>query len=208
MRHFIVGLTGASCSIYGIRFVQFLANAGHQVTVIFTENGLRVACYELKKKYPKNNSNEILNTFFTNIENIQIKVEDNKNIFAPCASGSNSGEALIIFPCSMGTLGAIASGLSNNLLQRVADVMLKERRQLILCTREAPYSLIHLRNMVSITEAGGVIIPCSPGFYMHPESLDDIINFMVGKVLDTLKVPHQISPRWQETQSDFLAGRF
>ena len=199
MKHYIVGLTGASCSVYGIRLVEELAKLGHKVSVIFTQNGLRVAAYELKKTIINKNFDEIKKELFTPKSQPQVFIEDNQNIFAACASGTNAADGLIILPCSMGTLAAVSQGLSTNLLQRTADVMIKERKKIILCTREAPYSLIHLKNMVSFTEAGGIIVPCSPGFYMHPESLDDIINFMVGKVLDVLGIAHSVCPKWKQT---------
>lgn len=202
MKRFIVGLTGASCTIYGIRLIEELAKMGHQVTVIFSQNGLKVASYELKKVLAKKSLEQIKNILFESKNHTQITIEDNQNIFAACASGTNAAHAMIVLPCSMGTLAAISVGLSSNLIQRAADVMLKERKKIILCTREAPYSLIHLKNMVSFTEAGGVILPCSPGFYLHPESLDDIINFMVGKTLDALELPHTICPKWKQNESD------
>lgn len=204
MKHFIVGLTGASCTIYGVRLVEELVKLDNQVTVIFSNNGLKVAAYELKKAILNKSLNEILPVIFNERYQNKILIEDNQNIFAPCASGTNAADAMVILPCSMGTLSAISQGLSSNLIQRTADVMLKERKKLILCTREAPYSLIHLKNMVGLTEAGGIITPCSPGFYLHPESLDDIINFMVGKVLDILGIAHQVCPKWKQKQGDIF----
>lgn len=199
MNHYIVSLTGASCSIYGIRLAEELAKLGNQVTIIFSNNGLKVAAYELKKSILNKNFEEIKKILF--IEKVQslILIEDNQNIFAPCASGTNAAKGMIVLPCSMGTLSAISQGLSSNLIQRAADVMLKERKRLIVCTREAPYSLIHLKNMVNLTEAGGIILPCSPGFYLQPESLNDIVNFMVGKVLDVLGIDHNVCPKWKQS---------
>lgn len=200
MKHFVVALTGASCSIYGIRLIEVLAELGNRVTVIFTENGLKVTGYELKKSLLNKSFDEIKGVLFNPKFNSQITIVDNQNIFASCASGTNASDAFVVLPCSMGTLAAISQGLSTNLIQRVGDVMLKERKKIILCTREAPYSLIHLKNMVSFTEAGGVIIPCSPGFYLHPETINDLINFMVGKVLDVLGVVHSVCPKWKQSQ--------
>lgn len=188
----VIGLTGASCSIYGISLINKLVAMNHDVTVIFSDNGLKVAKYELKKN---------INEMFLDKS---IKIEDNKNIFAHCASGTNAPDALVIMPCSMGTLAAIAHGISSTLMHRTADVMLKEKKKMILCTREAPYSLIHLKNMVQIAEAGGVILPCSPGFYLDPKNIDDLINFMVGKVLDVLGLKHDVVPKWGEQKHQEL----
>lgn len=200
MKHYVVALTGASCSIYGVRLVEALAELGNRVTVIFTDNGLKVTGYELKKSLSHKNFEEIQSALFSPKFKSQITIVDNQNIFASCASGTNASDALVVLPCSMGTLAAISQGLSTNLIQRVGDVMLKERKKIILCTREAPYSLIHLKNMVSFTEAGGVIIPCSPGFYLHPETINDLINFMVGKVLDVLGIAHTVCPKWKQIE--------
>lgn len=190
MKKVMVGLTGASCSLYGVRLVEELVNLGIETSVAFTDNGLKVAKYELQEDAHNLNSNLF--------QDLNVKIEDNNNIFASCSSGSNRVDALIVLPCSMGTLGAIASGLSVGLIQRVADVMLKEKGSLILCPREAPYSLIHLENMTKVAQAGGTILPCSPGFYLKPNSIDDLVNFMVGKVLDILKLDHKVCNRWNQ----------
>jgi len=186
----LVGLTGASCSLYGIRLVEELLDLGIETSVVFTDNGYKVAKYELEKdkQYSKGD-------FFKDKD---VLVEDNNNIFASCASGTNKVDALVILPCSMGTLGAISSGLSVGLIQRVADVMLKEKGTLILCPREAPFSEIHLDNMLRVSKAGGIILPCSPGFYLKPNSIDDLVNFMVGKVLDMLNLEHNVCDRWNQ----------
>lgn len=206
MKHFIVGLTGASCSLYGIQLIEELAKLNHQVSVIFTSNGIKVAAYELKKPILNLKNDEIKKELFSEQVQDNIIIEDNQNIFSACASGTNAADGMIILPCSMGTLAAISQGLSTNLIQRTADVMLKERKQLIVCTREAPYSLIHLKNMVSLTEAGAIIIPCSPGFYLYPETIADIINFMVGKVLDTLGIKHTVCPKWKQKDLGLFAN--
>ena len=119
---------------------------------------------------------------------------------APVASGSNPADAMAICPCSMGTLGAIAHGLADNLIERAADVMLKERRPLVLVPRETPLSVIHLDNMSKLAHAGAVILPPSPGFYTHPQTIDDLVDFVVARVLDQLRVPHALVPRWGEAR--------
>ena len=117
---------------------------------------------------------------------------------APVASGSSSPASMVICPASGGTLSAIASGASNNLIERAADVALKERRQLILVPRETPYSEIHLKNMLSLTQMGAVILPASPGFYQNPEGLEDLVDFIVARILDQLQLPHTLLPKWGE----------
>jgi flavin prenyltransferase len=118
------------------------------------------------------------------------------DLFAPPASGTSVPDATVIAPSSVSTLGNIANGIGTNLLHRVADVALKERRRLVILEREMPYSLIHIKNMAAITEAGGVVVSAAPGFYNHPQSMDDLIDFVVGKVLDVMGVEHELVERW------------
>jgi 4-hydroxy-3-polyprenylbenzoate decarboxylase len=116
--------------------------------------------------------------------------------FAPVASGSNPPDAMVICPCSMGTLAAIAQGLADNLIERAADVVLKEGRKLVLVPRETPFSVIHLENMLRLARAGAVIVPPSPGFYNHPQTVADLVDFVVARVLDQIAVPHELARRW------------
>jgi flavin prenyltransferase len=118
------------------------------------------------------------------------------DLFAPPASGTSVPDATVIAPASVSTLGNVANGTGTNLLHRVADVALKERRRLVILEREMPYSLIHIRNMAAITEAGGVVVSAAPGFYNHPQTMDDLIDFVVGKVLDVMDVGHELVERW------------
>jgi 4-hydroxy-3-polyprenylbenzoate decarboxylase len=126
--------------------------------------------------------------------------------FAPVASGSNPADAMVICPCSMGTLAAVAQGLADNLIERAADVMLKEARKLVIVPRETPFSAIHLENMLRLSRAGAVILPANPGFYHHPKSVDEIVDFVVARVLDQLAVPHRLMARWGEAQADVGEG--
>lgn len=167
----IVGITGASGAIYGKLLLDRLAGLGDQVAdcgVIFSAASIPVWEYELGSFDPGS---------------IPFRVYDPADFFAPMASGSAGYDTMIVAPCSMGTLGRIASGVSNDLMTRSADVMLKERRQLILVTREAPLSLIHLRNMELVTRAGGIICPASPSFYSRPESINALAMTVVDRVL-------------------------
>jgi len=163
-----LAVTGASGAIYAQRLVKQLEAAPAEVHVVLSENARTVWQYELGN---------------TDYEQIPFKTWGKNDFFAPFASGSAGFDALIICPCSMGTVGRIATGISNDLISRAADVMLKERRQLICVVRETPYNLIQLRNMTSITEAGGIICPASPSFYSRPESLEAAVDTVIHRVL-------------------------
>jgi 4-hydroxy-3-polyprenylbenzoate decarboxylase len=128
-----------------------------------------------------------------------LRVFGREEWFAPVASGSNPADAMVICPCSMGTLAAVSCGLADNLIERAADVMMKERRPLVLVPRETPLSAIHLENMLRLARAGAAILPANPGFYHHPARVEDLVDFVVGRVLDQLRVPHRLTLRWGET---------
>ena len=132
----------------------------------------------------------------------QLRVFGREEWFAPVASGSNPADAMAICPCSMGTLAAVACGLADNLIERAADVMLKEQRPLVLVPRETPFSAIHLENMLRLSRAGAVILPANPGFYHHPTRLEDLVDFVVARVLDLLRVEHQLTPRWGDERHE------
>lgn len=190
MANYIVGITGASGSIYAVRLLQELLNRGHAVHLVVTPNGSRVLTYELQLDL-----NQYLHQQGVNADSL-IRYEPD-DLFAAIASGSFKTDGMVVIPCSMATLGGIATGTSGHLLGRAADVCLKERRKLILVARETPLSTIHLRNMLSLSEAGAVLLPAVPGFYHHPQKLEDLVGFVVGKVLDSLNLEHQLFVRWQ-----------
>jgi len=190
MGKFIIGITGASGSIFGFRIAIELLKADHEIYLVITDAGKKFMERELSSPF------ETLIERLDNIETGMVHIEDPDNFFSLIASGSFEVDGMIIAPCSMGTLGQIASGTGNNLLIRAADISLKERRTLVLMPRETPLNAIHLENMLRLTQAGAVILPPNPSFYSHPESLGEIINEIVGKALTALGVENVLYRRW------------
>ncbi|GAE34549.1 UbiX family flavin prenyltransferase [Halalkalibacter akibai] len=192
---YTVGITGASGAIYGVRLVQELLRQSYKVHLILTEAAWRVFQEELL--LDTSNRERILEDLFGEF-NGELHTHHLHDYGAPIASGSYQNNGMIIIPCSMGTLSGIATGASGNLLERTADVMLKEGRKLILVPRETPLNQIHLENMLRVTKVGAKVLPAMPGFYHLPKSLDDLVNFLVGKALDSLDVEHELFTRWGE----------
>jgi len=190
---YVIGVTGASGSVYGIRLIRELALRKHHIDVVITNAGKKVMEEELGVT-----GQEAIEKLLFSSKRQRVRVWENDDFTAPFMSGSNAYEAVVIVPCSVGKLAAIANGISNNLLERTADVALKERRKLILVVRETPLSLIHLENMVKVTRAGAQILPAMPAFYHHPKTIDDMINFVVGKVLNLLRIEHDLLNGWRE----------
>ena len=193
MSDYVVGITGASGSIYGVRLIRELAKKKHRVDVVVTSAGRMVMGEELGVS----GLEDIEKLGLSGIRK-QIKIWENDNFEAPFMSGSSAPEAVIICPCSMGKLGAIANGISTNLIERTADVALKERRQMILVVRETPLSLVHLENMVKAARAGAQILPAMPAFYHHPKTVDDMVDFVVGKILSLLRIEHNLFKGWKK----------
>jgi len=197
IRHFVVAITGASGSVYGLRLISELLRSGERVSLILTSAGRQVMNHETGLEW----SAEIklqrqqVQEYFASIAVDCLAIDD---FWAGAASGSAAADAMIVAPCSMGTLGRIAAGLSGNLLERAADVMLKERRRLLLVPRETPFNNIHLENLLRLSQAGAVILPAMPGFYHGPETIEDLVDFVVGKILDQLDVQHSLFTRWGE----------
>jgi 4-hydroxy-3-polyprenylbenzoate decarboxylase len=194
-----LALTGASGMPYGIRLLECLLDAKIRVYLLVSQAAQVVAKQEMDLQLPtrKAELESLLGERFT-IAPGQLTVFGREEWFAPVASGSNPADAMVVCPCTMGTLAAIAAGLSDNLIDRAADVMLKEGRKLILVPRETPFSALHLENMLKLARLGVVILPPNPGFYNHPQRVEDLIDFVVARILDQLAVPHKLTPRWGE----------
>jgi 4-hydroxy-3-polyprenylbenzoate decarboxylase len=197
IRHFVVAITGASGSVYGLRLISELLRSGERVSLILTSAGRQVLNHETELEWPAEIKEQRLQVqeHFASIAVDCLAIDD---FWAGAASGSAAADAMIVAPCSMGTVGRIAAGLSGNLLERAADVMLKERRDLILVPRETPFNAIHLQNLLRLSQSGAVILPAMPGFYHGPETIDDLVAFVVGKILDQLDVQHSLFTRWGE----------
>jgi 4-hydroxy-3-polyprenylbenzoate decarboxylase len=180
-----VGITGASGAPYAVRLIEALVENDVFVEISASAMGEKVMAYEMDGLSTKKLA-----------ETYGVKRYAPDDLFAPPASGTSVPDATVISPASVSTMSNIANGTGTNLLHRVADVALKERRRLVILEREMPYSLVHLRNMTAITEAGGVVISAAPGFYNHPQTMDDLIDFVVGKVLDVMGIGHGLVERW------------
>ena len=192
-----VAFTGASGLPYGLRLLECLIEARARVYLLYSPAAQVVARQELELTLPTQPAAAA--AYFAEryrAEPGQLSVFGREDWMSPVASGSNPADAMAVCPCSMGTLGALAAGMADNLIERAADVMLKERRTLVLVPRETPLSAIHLENMLKLSRAGAVILPPSPGFYGHPRTIEDLVDFVVARVLDQLGVEHKLGPRW------------
>jgi len=200
MRYF-VAITGASGSILGIRTAQKLLNFNHEVYLTVTKTGLSIMGDEVPgmEKVAQENLQEMLSDYLGS-HGGDLRVVEENDFSVPFASGSNPPDAMAIVPCSMGSLGRIAAGVSGNLIERAADVCLKEQRRLILVVRETPLNVIHLRNMEALAVAGAVIMPASPGFYHRPETAGDLVDFIVERAVNLLGETGALSKRWGEKE--------
>jgi len=195
--HIVLAITGASGAVYGLRLCEELLAAGHSVTALISRAGFTVLAAEAGLDWQGNEaqvSARLRERYRAGGENLRFYAED--NLLAPVASGSSAPDAMVICPCSMGTLSGVACGSSRNLLERCADVMLKERRPLVLVPRETPLSEIHLENMLRLARMGARIVPPMPAFYHSPRSVDELVDFVVGKVLESLGMEHRLYRAW------------
>jgi len=197
-----VAITGASGSPYALRLIEVLLAKNCQVSVIFSKAAQLVMATETELKVPGNvrAQAEYLQQHFSakvsGMKAEQLTVYGREDWMSPWASGSGRKGALVVCPCSTGTLSAIATGASNNLIERAADVAIKERRPLILVPRETPFSQIHLQNMLTLSQMGAVILPAAPGFYRQPKSIEDLVDFVVARILNQLNIEHDLLTPW------------
>jgi 4-hydroxy-3-polyprenylbenzoate decarboxylase len=197
-RRLVLAITGASGALYAVRTMAALLEQRCHLELIVSEYGRRLLRDELGDAASVDKLADYLaGRYGEGVRNGTFTTYSNKDLGAKIASGSQDSEAMVVVPCSMKTLAGIAHGLSRNLVERAADVMLKERRTLIVVPRETPMSLPQLRNMVLCAEAGAMILPAMPAFYQMPRTLDDIADFMAGKILGALGISHQLYPAWQ-----------
>ncbi len=197
MATYTVAISGASGAPYAHRLLQVLIKGGHSVFLSISGDGLSILNDEtgLMLKGSEAEIQYALEKHFEAKEG-QIAYFDEDNMYAPVASGSITVDAMVVIPCSMKTLAAIANGFASNLIERAADVTLKERRKLIIVPREMPLSAIHLKNMMTLAELGCHIIPAMPAFYHHPKKIQDLVDFVAGRVLDSMGIENELSPRW------------
>jgi 4-hydroxy-3-polyprenylbenzoate decarboxylase len=184
MMKLIVGLSGASGIIYGIRLLEVGKELGIETHLVMTRTAEEMIAIETCFQADE-------------VRRLASRVHESMDMTSPLASGSFRHEGMIIIPCSMKTVSGIACGFADNLLLRASDCTLKEKRPLILVPRETPFNQVHLKNMLTLSSAGVMILPASPGFYHRPETIDDLVNHIVGKVLDMLRIDHQLYKRWQ-----------
>lgn len=194
---FILAITGASGSIYGLRLLQYLAEIKQPVELLISKGALAVMREEMHLNFADDLKPELL-SYLELPANAAITLHRLDNYGASVASGSYRTRGMAIVPCSLGTLGAVASGLTESLIHRAAAVCLKERRPLLLLLREMPFGQIQLKHMLTVSEAGGIVSAAAPGFYHHPQSISDMVDFVVGRVLDQFGFDNALFKRWKE----------
>ena len=196
---YVLGIAGASGTPYARRVLEQVLGAGHDVKAVITDAGRKVRAVEEDLVLTGNTEADTPTLLeWANVPDFAgtFELYHHKDVAAPIASGSFAVDGMVVVPCSGGTLGRIAHGISNGLLERAADVCLKERRRLVLVPREMPLSLIHLRNMTAVTEAGAIVLPASPGFYHNPKSIDDLVDMVAGRILASLGIDSKVMKTW------------
>lgn len=197
MRRLIVGITGASAGVYGVRLLQVLTKQKDiEVHLTISSSGARALSEELQIEV--NLDNFELESLI-GVSSPRVIYHHESDIAAPIASGSFRTEGMVVVPCSMGSIASIAGGMSRNLIQRAADVCIKENRKLVVVPRETPLSPIHLENMLKLSRVGVCVLPAMPGFYHYPKNVDDLLNFVVTKILDQFGIDVELIQRWKES---------
>lgn len=200
---FVVAITGASGVIYGLRLLEILERENFLIHLTISRNASKILLHEHDLQIDLENPQDVLHTIFGKIPE-NVTYHHFEEIDSQIASGSYKIDGMVIVPCSMGTLGRIASGISSNLIERVADVCLKERRKLVLVPRETPLSLLHVENMQKLLNAGAIIIPACPGFYFRPKSILGLVDFIVQKILDNLDIKIRLFPEYDRILREAL----
>jgi len=193
-KRIIIGITGASGMVYAQRLIDALNKGGAELDVVISEAAWQIIVRELGGPGEFSPTDSVSATQY--LPPVDYKLHGFNDLGAPISSGSMKVDGMVVVPCSMNTLGKIACGIADNLICRAASVTLKEKRKLILVPRETPLSAIHLENMLRLAHAGAVILPACPSFYMQPESIDDVVDTIVGRILDHLDIPHELKVRW------------
>lgn len=200
MKNITLAFTGASGLSYGMRLLEYLLQSGQRVNLVYSDAARIVARKEMGFTLPNRpqDAEHLFSERFGRFSG-ELNVYGIHDWFAPIASGSSHSDAMVVCPCTMGTLGRIANGISDELICRAADVMLKEKRTLVIVPRETPFSSIHLENMLKLSHAGAVILPPNPGFYNQPQSVQDIVDFVVARILDHLGIDQDLVKPWGRT---------
>lgn len=194
---YVVAITGASGSRYGLRLAEILLKKGFEVHLLISQAGEEVLAFEENIKIEGKTQKEREAFFQSFFQGENLFYHKENNFASALSSGSFDFKAMIVIPASMSTVASIANGVSRNLIHRVAEVALKQERKLVLVPRETPLSLVHLKNLVRVKETGAVILPAMPAFYTRPQTVSEIVNFVVGKVLDVLEIEHELYPGWE-----------
>lgn len=198
-RRILLAVTGASGSIYAQRLLEFFCGVGlGRVYLLVSGPGKQVVDFELKRSEEPGSLKRILSGELLESEKKSLRLFKEDDLFAPVASGSSVPDTMVILPCSMGSLSRIAAGMSSNLLERSADVILKQKKKLVVCPRETPLSTLHLRNMLTLSEMGVDIVPPMPAFYQKPSSLNDMVDFSVGRVCEMIGLAHRFYEPWNK----------
>ena len=203
----IIAVTGASGIVYAFRALQFLLQNNYKVELIFSQNACKVASSEINLELSANlfsQKEQVLSYLKLYDKSNFLNLWGHENVAASISSGSYKTSGMIIIPASMGTIGAIANGLSNNLITRAADVCIKERRKLLVVPREMPLSTIHLENLLKLSRNNVIIAPASPAFYHNPKTLNESVDFIIGKIFDLFGIEHALFKRWKEDESNTL----